>query len=320
MHIVRPVCLILFAVIMPVRALCADTYQLSKDIAYLGADRPEKLDVYQPPARYARPLPAVIWIHGGGWAGGDKAQKREVNICKALAEAGYVAISINYKLATKPAKTAKETQESETEGDAPAAPASASPAVAAKWTPPWPQNIHDCKTALRFIRKEARQWGVDPERIAVAGGSAGGQLALIVGMTAESRELNRGGLYLDQKSHVACIVDFYGASSVADARRRRMFAGSTPEETTANVALASPVTHVGPTTPPILVLHGAADGTVPVRFSRDFVTLLKKKGVKHEYVEIPGAPHSFDLQPKEQDLRPVFFAFLAKHLGAPRPR
>lgn len=318
MHIIPSAGLILLAVIIPVRALCADTYQLSKDIAYLGVDRPEKLDIYQPPVRYERPLPAVIWIHGGGWAGGDKAQKREVNICKALAEAGYVAISINYKLAPKPPKAGREAPEADADA-APDASVSASGAPAA-WTPPWPQNIYDCKTALRFIRKEAKQWGIDPDRIAVAGGSAGGQLALIVGMAAESKELNRGGLYLEQKNQVSCIVDFYGASSVADARRRRLFAGSTPEETNVNVTLASPVTHVGPTTPPILVLHGAADGTVPVRLSREFVALLKKKGVEHEYVEIPGAPHSFDLQPKQQDLRPVFFAFLAKHLGVSRSR
>ena len=284
-----------------------------KDIPYLGPDREEKMDAYRPADSWKRPLPAVIWIHGGGWSGGEKAGKREQNVCRTLAENGYVAFSIDYRLATK-------------------APAAGSPSGAGKGPGtggdeegdsssslivPWPQNYYDCKSALRYIRKEAAHFGVDPNRIAVAGGSAGGHLALLTGVTGNVAEMNKGGLHTNQSNKVSCIVDFYGVSKIVEDKRIKKFAGATPAETEANVKAASPATYFGKDTPPILVVHGAADGTVKVRYSREMVEKLKALGIPHEYIEIPGAPHSFDLQPKERDLRPDVLEFLGKHLGKP---
>ncbi len=281
----------------------ADGITVEKNISYLGPTRSEKMDVYFPGPEFKRPLPVVIWIHGGGWKVGDKAEKREVNICKALAEQGYAAVSFNYKLGHFPKQAADASQE-ESSGSA------ADPEIEI----PWPQNIYDCKSALRYVRKESSRLGIDPHRIAVSGGSAGGHLALLVGLSADFPEMNAGGLYVEQDNHVSCIIDLYGVCDIMASRHARHFAGATPEQTTANLKAASPSTYLSKATPPILILHGDKDGSVPIRYSRDFVKLLELKGVRYEFVEVPGAPHSFDFQPKEMDLRPIVFKFLEKNL------
>lgn len=278
--------LCLFAWVAPSRA----AESVLKDVAYLGDERKEKLDVYLPPENFARPVPAVLLIHGGGWHAGSKSLPREKNIGGALSDAGIAVFAIDYALNTGTDTTVTKVA--------------------------WPQNFHDCKSGLRFIRKEARRFGIDPERIGVMGESAGGHLALLVGATAASAEMNKGGLYTDQSNKVGCIIDFYGVCDVRT-RRAERFAGATEEESKANAIAASPLTYFGKDTPPILVVHGDQDVLVPVQLSRDCVSLLKEKGIEHEYVEVPGAGHSFHMQPKEMDLRPVVLAFLKKHLQKP---
>ncbi|MFA6288002.1 MAG: alpha/beta hydrolase [Opitutaceae bacterium] len=301
----------------------AAEYTVQKDIAYLGADRQEKMDAYIPSMKFPRPLPVVIWIHGGGWSGGSKSGGRERNICQTLAENGYAAFSIDYlvnknlgkKAAKAPSAPAATTEQA---GDDP----STGDVVEkddADAKAPWPQNFYDCKSALRFIRKERVQFGIDPARIAVSGGSAGGHLALMLGTTANDAEMNKGGLYTDQSNRVSCILDFYGASAITEQKRIIKFAGKTPEETKANAWAASPVNHLGKDTPPTLILHGTKDGTVSIKYSRDLAKRMEALAIPYQFIEIPGAGHSFDLQPKEMDLRPAVLEFLAKYLGKDRP-
>lgn len=256
-----------------------------RDLPYLGAARAEGLDVYLPDETCARPLPAVLWIHGGGWKSGDKAQAREINIGTNLSAAGYAVFSINYLLNT-PERVA------------------------------WPRNFLDCADALTWIKVEADRFGIDPGRIAVMGGSAGGHLALLLGASAGVEELHRGAARPDVDRSVRCIGDFYGVSEITG-HRRSVFAGATEAETEANVRLASPLTWIDGTTPPILIAHGTADRIVPVDSSRRLAAVLAERGVEHEYLEIPDAPHTFHLQPVQRDLRPAVLAFLAKHLAAP---
>lgn len=263
---------------------------IKKDIPYLGAERAEKMDAYLPAEdAFKGPAPVVIWIHGGGWMTGSKSAKREQNICRTLAEHGYAAFSIDYHLGKEPL-TAE--------------------------TAPWPRNVYDCKSAVRYLRKEAAAFGIHPEKIAVSGGSAGGHLALAVGLSTKDAALNKGGLYLDQSNDVSCIIDFYGPTTI-DAKRAPRFTGKTPEETAANVIAGSPVQQVKKDSPPILVAHGTADGTCDIQHSRELVAKMKELGAVHEYLEVEGAPHSFDFQPKQQDLRPAVLEFLGKHLGKP---
>lgn len=270
---------------------------MERDVCYLGAQRAEKLDVYLPPAgAFAGLLPAVLLIHGGGWYLCDKADERERTIGETLAGQGYVVFSINYLLNqwTEDAATGERKLQRLA----------------------WPQNFYDCKSALRFIRAEAERFGVDPQRIATMGGSAGGHLAMLVGASARQDDLNRGGLYTEQSNEVSCILNLYGDYDIRG-RRVSPFAGADAATTAANEVAASPITYMNAQTPPVFITHGSADTIIPVERSRLLAEHLRGLGVDYWYVEIGGAPHTYNLQPEQMDLRPVVFAFLEKHLGKP---
>ena len=172
-------------------------------------------------------------------------------------------------------------------------------------------------------------------RIAVAGGSAGGHLALMVGFTTGMAGLEPDAPYPGVSSAVRCIIDMYGPTNLLtrkdiakdgtpSATRRLMgksldYFGAKDEEDPV-LKLASPVTHVRRDVPPVMVLHGRADTTVDYHQSDELVRILKEKGAKHEYLLIDGVGHTFAWEnwgkkKMERDLRPVALAFLAKHLG-----
>jgi acetyl esterase/lipase len=264
------------------------------DIPYLGADRAEKMDAYLPSDAFRRPVPAVLLIHGGGWKKGDKADNRERKIGAALAGEGYAVFSINYLLNQKenPDGTGRLVRLA------------------------WPQNLHDCKSALRYIRRHAAQYGVDPEEIAVMGGSAGGSFAMLMGATGDVAELNAGGLYPEEDNHVKCIIDFYGIPEITG-QWKHSFTGPTKAETEKNSRAASATTYFSKDTPPILIAHGTADAVVPVQVSRDLAARLKELGVDCTYVEVPDAPHTFALQPPAMNLLPVLTGFLQTHMKKP---
>lgn len=271
--------------------------RIERDIAYLEPGRAEKLDVYLPPSRFTGPSPAVLLIHGGGWQEGDKASARERNIGETLAAKGYAVFSINYLLnltESTPDGKRRLTRQA------------------------WPQNLIDCKTALRFMRAESKRFGIDPARIAVMGGSAGGHLAMMVGVARPNQAFDNAGLHLGQPDNVSCIIDLYG---LWDVRGRSVspfvYATMGKDEKLALETAASPAIYFKPDMPPMLIIHGTADKVVPVTHSRDLAATLQKLGSDYWYVEIAGAPHTFDLQPAQMDLRPVVLAFLAKHLGEP---
>lgn len=273
----------------------SDVTRLS-DIVYLDPDRAEKLDAYLPSDTFAGPHPSILLIHGGGWRICDKADARERNIGETLAAHGYAVFSINYLLnvgekdpATGQLRLTRLA---------------------------WPQNLHDCKSALRFIRTEAARFNIDPARVGVMGGSAGGHLAMLVGATARHDEINRHGLYTNQSNAVSCILNFYGDYDIRG-RSVSPFAGATPEETSANEDAASPISYLDVRTPPMFITHGTADTIIPVERSRLLTEHLRTLGVDYWYVEIGGAPHTYHLQPEEMDLRPTVLAFLTKHLGNP---
>ena len=270
---------------LPVAALCllaADPagVRIEKDVPYLAPDRTEKADLYLPPGPPAgKKRPAVVIIHGGGWTGGDKGAKREINIGTTLAENGYVGMSINYVLATKE-------------------------------KPTWPQNLHDCKTAVRWLRKNGDKYGIDAENIGVIGGSAGGHLAAMVGLTGPKDGLDPAG---ELPCSVKCAVVMYGPADLTD-RAELPLIGKPAAEVPELYKAASPVTHIDRADPPVLILHGTADTTVPVKQSEILAAALKAAGVEHELVIVEGAPHTFDLQPKQRDLRPLVLGFFDKHL------
>ncbi len=279
----------LFLALLATPLLAADKVNIEKDIAYLGPDRQEKGDLYRPalPAKGER-FPAVLIIHGGGWSGGDKGAKREINIGTNLALNGYVGFSINYVLS-------------------------------AKNHPTWPQNLYDCKTAVRWLRKNAQRLNLDPEHIGVIGGSAGGHLAAMVAMTGPVAGLDPPGPNAEYSCRVQAAVDLYGPADLTDlttwpkTERLSMMPASRAEKPEL-YRIASPITYADKSNPPLLILHGTADKTVPVEQSKLLAEALKKAGAEHELIIVEGAPHSFNLQPKQRDLRPVVLGFFDRHL------
>lgn len=260
--------------------------RVERGVAYLGAGRSELADVYHP-SRLPRggKAPAVVMIHGGGFTGGRRDAAREINVCTNLARSGYLAVSIDYALSRN--------------GEA-----------------VWPRNLHDCKTAIRWARATAGRLAVDPGRIGVIGGSAGGHLAAMVALTGPRDGLDPDGPYPEQSCRVQCAVDLYAPSDLTG-RGRHVMLGRSAEEAPELYRQASPVTHASAGDPPMLLLHGTADATVPVRQSELLAAALKQAGVPHELVIVPGAPHSFHLEPRQKDLRPIVIGFFDRHLKAP---
>lgn len=225
-------------------------------------------------------LPVVIVIHGGGFNDGDKARQREINTCRTLALNGYVAMSINYKLSIKNKAT-------------------------------WPQSVCDAKTAVRWLRNNAGRFQFDPERIGAIGFSAGGNLASMLAVTQpkDGFEPDEG----EGSTAITCAIDIYGAVDLINYHDMKMF-NKTRAEAPDLYKKGSPTNYVDKNDAPMLLIHGTADETVPMSQSQTLAKTLQDAGVENELVIIPGAPHTFDLQPKQRDLRPVVLGFLDKHL------
>ena len=262
-----------------------------KEISYLGDERAERMDAYLPQGHESA-CPAVLLIHGGGWRLSDKAAAREVSISRDLAKAGYAVFSINYLLNI-----------TEAQGEGPR-----------KLTRlAWPTNFYDCKTALRFIRKFADRYRVDPMRIAVMGASAGAHLAMLLASTSFHEKFNQQGLYLEQSNAVACVVNLYGDYDVRG-RAVSPFAGETKEQTQTNEREASPITWIDSAMPPMLIAHGAKDVTVSVERSRLLVQHLDHLDLDYLYLELSKDGHSFDLHPCTFDLEAPVLSFLDQYL------
>ena len=275
---------LLFATVS-LSAQTPDAAPTVRDVSYLPAQRKEKADLYLPKDD-GRKHPGVLIIHGGGWKGGVKDATREINIGTTLAAHGYVCMSIDYQL------------------DDPASP-----------TICWPQNLHDCKTAVRWMRANAERLQLDVEHIGVIGGSAGGHLSSMVGVTGPESGLDPAGPYGEQSCKVSCVVDMYGPADLAnwkDISALRTSRAKSPDL----YKQFSVLTHLDKNDPPFLILHGTADTTVDVAQSKALDAALTQAGIEHHLEIIEGAPHTFHLQPKQKDLRPLVLAFFAKHLKA----
>ena len=243
-----------------------DTVTVQKNIEYgKGGDKALQLDLYSPKER-SHPLPAILFLHGGGWTGGYRQIYHYY--CTKFAEHGYVVATASYRLA----------------GEA-----------------PFPAAVQDVKCAVRWLRANAKKLGIDPNKIAVAGGSAGGHLAMMIGYSSDVPELEGKGGNADTSSRVQAVVDLYGPTDLTDdfAKSRgevkRLMGGKTFDEAPDAYRLASPVTHVTKDDPPTLILHGSIDSTVPIHQAELLVEKLKNAGVVCEYDRVEGWPHTMDL-------------------------
>ncbi len=254
--------------------------KVERDIVYATVDGEKlMLDLARPST--PGPHPCVVCLHGGAWKFGNKkslsragrddvtevAPSARVSLIESLAAQGYVAVSVGYRLMPK-----------------------------AKF----PAQIEDAKTAVRFLRTNAKTLAIDPDRIAALGFSAGGHLAALLGTTDKSVGFD-GPLYPDQSSAVQCVVDFFGPTDLT------LYAEAEGIEKAYMVPLlgsryrakpevyrkASPLEHVSKAAPPFLILHGTADVIVPIIHSERFHKKLLASGVKSELRIIPGEGHGW---------------------------
>jgi len=228
------------------------------------------------------PFPAIICIHGGGFRAGHRDGYN--NLCLRLAERGYVAITVSYRLAPKYQ---------------------------------FPAAVHDVKAAVRWLRANAGKYKIDPQRIGVTGGSAGGHLAQFLGVTAGIKQFEGDGGNPDQSSAVACVVNVYGPSdftksygkSVDAAEVLPLFLGGNVEQERRRHILASPLYWVTPEAAPTLCIHGTEDKYVAHEQAVWLIDRLKAAEVPAELLTLPGAGHGFkgeDAQKADQALFDYF--------------
>ena len=233
------------------------------------------MDIYRPAGK--GPHPAMIIIHGGGWTGGAKDGMVENWVVRYL-EKGFVVANVEYRLA----KVAT----------APAA-------------------VEDALKAAGFFLDNAKKYGADPKRVAVTGGSAGGHLALMVGLTPKSAKLGK-------PVKVRAVINFYGITDVDDqlhGPNMRKYAVTWVPEGPDRAALArrvSPMTYVRKDVPPVLTLHGDADATVPYEHGVNITKALTEAGAQAEMIPVPKGIHGFPKETQDR-LYPRIFEFLTKH-------
>ena len=267
-----------------------DDVTLEPAVAYAQADPQQVMDILRP-RDTAQKHPAVLCIHGGGFRAGSRKGYLAQSI--RLAQHGYVAATMDYRLAPKA---------------------------------PFPAAIHDVKAAVRYLRAEAGRLGIDPDRIGVMGGSAGGHLALFLGVTGGVARFEGDGPNREQSSRVACVVSFYGPSdftksygrSVDAAEVLPLFLGGDLNTARAMHIQASPLNWVTPDAPPTLAIQGTKDRYVNYEQSVWIVDRLLSAGVPAELETIEGADHGFkgaDLTRAEQRMTGFFDRYLKPAAG-----
>lgn len=250
-----------------VRAEDADRgYHVSKDIRYATVNGKElRLDLYMPEKVTAPPL--LVWIHGGQWANGSKDPAP-----LGFVQSGIATASVDFRQS----------------GEA-----------------RFPAQVYDIKAAIRFLRAAAARYGYRKDRIAIAGASSGAHLAVLVGVTSGLAALEgQEGDNLDQSSSVQAIVDFYGPTNLMTILPQSTphglgirvpaldkLLGGQPEAVPDLAKLASSVTHVDASDPPLLILHGDQDPQVPVNQSLELQWAYERFRLPVTFDVVHGAGH-----------------------------
>jgi acetyl esterase/lipase len=263
-----------------------DDVTFTRDIEFANPDNQHLQLNLAKPKNASGALPTVLCIHGGGF----RAGKRESydKLCLTLAQHGYVAATVTYRLA---------------------------PAYR------FPAAVQDCKAAVRWLRAHAADYGIDPKRIGVTGGSAGGHLAQFLGVTMGVKEFEGEG-NLDQSSDVACVVNDYGPSdftksygkSVDAAEVLPLFFGGDLSTKLKEHIIGSPLYWVTPRAAPTLCVHGTEDPYVAFEQATWIVDKLKAAQVEATLLPIEGAGHGFKKPEDAARAEKALIEFFDKHL------
>jgi acetyl esterase/lipase len=267
----------------PPKLAVPDSVTFEPDIEYANAGGESlKLDLARPKEAKG-PLPVVVCIHGGGFRAGNRYGYRSV--CVKLAQQGYAAVTISYRLAPKHQ---------------------------------FPAAILDCKSAVRWVRANAAKYQFDPNKIGVTGGSAGGHLAQFLGVTADVKEFDPPGT---GSTAVTCVVNVYGPSdftksygkSVDAAEVLPLWLGGDLTKERLKHIKASPLNWVTPNAAPTLCIHGTEDKYVAHEQAVWMVERLKSCGVEAELLTLEGAGHGFKGADAEKAEKATI-AWFDKHL------
>jgi acetyl esterase/lipase len=257
--------------------------QLQRNVSYVDRrGRRSKLDVSLPktPAAPGTLRPALLQVHGGGWILGNKEQQG-LALLNHMAAQGWVGFNMNYQLAPK-----------------------------AKF----PEQLIDVKRAIAWIREHAEQYQIDPNFIAVTGGSAGGYLTAMAALTANDPEFQPEFESVD--TTIQAAVPFYGVYDLLDTDNamvqgfreflEQVVVGTKIRDDRDRWERYSPINRVHADAPPMMILHGTPDTLVPVEQARPFVERLAAAS-DHVvlYVELPGANHGFDIFPSARSVTTV---------------
>ena len=283
--------LLLISSIRAAELVIPDNITFTRDIEFANPDNQHLQVNLAEPKSGQSPFPAVVCIHGGGF----RAGKREGydKLLLTLAQHGYVAITVTYRLA---------------------------PAYK------FPAAVHDCKAAVRWLRANAAKYHVDPARIGAMGGSAGGHLAQFLGVTAGVPQFEGEG-NLEQSSAVNCVVNFFGPSDFTKSYDKSvdakdvlpLFFGGDLSTKRKEHIIGSPLYWVTPSAAPTLCLHGTADEYVAYEQATWIVDKLKAATVEAELVGFEGAGHGLKgvLPEKTEQLMLAFFDRHFKPVAAP---
>jgi len=266
-----------------------DDIQLVRDVVYSTAPGKDgtnielKMDCAFLKKSDGQPMPVIIYIHGGGWSGGNRNMGLPFSI--AFARGGYFACTISYRLS----------------GEA-----------------IFPAQVHDVKAAVRFIREHAEQLVIDPDRIGVWGHSAGGHLSAMLGVTGNDHSLDGPVNDKSAGSEVQAVVDVSGPTDLVriapggnGGPMISQFLGGTVREKQDEAKAASPVNYVDAKDAPFLIIQGGQDNLVPDEQAEIMRDALKKAGVECEYLYIAESGHGV---PDRRAFQATA-EFFDKHLG-----
>ncbi len=260
-----------------------------KNIEYSNPDDQHlQLNVARP-KEGAGPFPAVICIHGGGFRAGTRESFN--GLCLQLAERGYVAVTVSYRLAPKYQ---------------------------------FPAAVYDVKAAVRWMRANAEKYQIDPDRIGTTGGSAGGHLAQFLGVTSGVKKFEGDGGNAEYSSSVKCVVNFYGPSDFTksydasvDAKDvLPLFLGGNLEQERHRHIESSPLYWVTPEAAPTLFVHGTKDAYVAHEQAEWIVERMKAADVEATLMTIEDGDHGFRTSSPEvkEKIENARFEFFEKHL------